>query len=801
MPTTAPVRHASGGAITHGSNAITGVAESLTSVPANSVLYAWVFIDVNTNDTGAVTAVTDNVGGLSWVLVAERSKHSDGASAQNGHIAVWRAVFTAGGSIQVTATASGGSVTSSTPISLNTEVITGSRLSGGRPEIPFEGSSTGTVKLPTSGTTHYGRYSYLRGSNVDWNAAANPTAGAGWTTRIAARPGAPNYTAWGADAPAVAAGQDLQFTSTAPTSGTINNTIVLEHLPAFTTLANGAEDGTNNVAPVAASTGSAGEEPWDTVTVTGGAGVVYSTDQANSGTKSYKITSGASGQAFVQWNVASIGQLDRVYGRFYLYAATNNAGLTFMRLRGNGTQIVRITMDATGHLEIRNSANTVVATFTNAIAASQWVRVEFDVTPSVAAGAASVKLFNTAASTTATETQSVTSQALGIAFVDEVSWGQVAAAVTMPTYYLDDLQLNITGLPGPVGGGPADQGVTLTGLSTAAAVGSPTITTTTSVTLTGTATASAVGQPAVAPGAVEIVLESAPTLSAIGEPVVHGDDATIDLSGVSSAAAVGQPTIGAGAVDVTLTGVSSTAAAGQPAVAPGAVTISATGVASSAAVGQPAIGVGATSVVLDGVASSAAVGQPAVGVSAVGVTLAGVASVSAAGQPAIGVGDVGISLTGATSGSAIGQPAVTVGMTIAPVSVASSSAVGEPAITPGAATVALTGAATSSGFGQPVVSAPSVPTVVLTGVASGSTIGQPAVTVGAASVVLAGAGSGSAVGVPAISGGVPAVLLTGVASVSAFGLLTLVRETVDYGIRAAPHRVTMSVPGDVSTVT
>lgn len=791
MPTTAPVRDASGGAIANGTNAVTGIAQSLTSVPANSVLYAWVFIDVNTNDTGAATAVSDNLG-LTWALIAERSKHSDGGSAQNGHISVFRAKFAAGGSITVTATASGGSVTSATPISVNTEVLTGGRLTGGAPEIAFESSSTGTVKLPVSGTNHYGRYSYLRGSSVDWNAAAIPTAGTGWTTRVSARPGAPNYTAWGADAPAVAAGQDLQFTSSAPTSGTINNTILLEHLAPFTTLANSAEDGTNAAAPVAASTGSAGEEPWDTVTVTGGAGVVYSTDQAHSGTTSYKITSGASGTAFTQWNVASIGQLDRVYGRFHLYAATNNAGLAFMRLRGGGTQIIRITMDATGHLEVRNSANTVMVTFTNAIAASQWVRVEFDVTPSVAAGAVTVKLFNTASSSTATETQSLTSQALGVAYVDEVAWGQVVAAATMPTYYLDDLQLNITGLPGPVGGGPADQGVTLTGTSSASAAGQPAITTVTSVSLTGTATAAAVGQPAVGPGAVTVVLDSAPTLSAVGEPVVAGDTVTVSLTGGSSQAAVGQPAVVPGAVGVTLTGAASAAAAGAPAVAVGAVTVTATGVGSVAGVGAPAVTVGATNVSPSGVASAAAVGQPAVDVAAVVIAPVGVAATSGVGVPGVAAGAVTVTAASVASTSGFGQPVVTLGLTIAPSGIASTAGVGQPAVVAGATTVTLTGAASASGFGQPAVAAPAVPTVVLTGLSSTSGFGQPAVTVGATGISLTGAASGSAVGVPAVSGGVPAVLLAGVVSSSGFGLLTVVRVTVDYGIRAGRHQVRMT---------
>mgnify|MGYP006169915329 CR=1 FL=1 len=116
MPTTAPVRNAAGGSVSHNSNALVGVTQSLTSVPTNAILYAWVWLDVNTGDTAGTPSVTDNVG-LTWTPVAERSKRSDAGSAQNGHVSVFRAYFLAGGSINVSASGSGGTLTSSSPVS------------------------------------------------------------------------------------------------------------------------------------------------------------------------------------------------------------------------------------------------------------------------------------------------------------------------------------------------------------------------------------------------------------------------------------------------------------------------------------------------------------------------------------------------------------------------------------------------------------------------------------------------------------------------------------------------------------
>lgn len=683
MPAVAPVRDASGGAIVHATNAITGVTQTLTGVPVNSVLYAWVFFDVGTGDTAATPAVIDDHT-LTWELIAERSKRSDGASAQNGHISVFRAKFLAGGAINVTASASGGSITATTPISVNTEVITGGRLLGGVPEIVTEGSSTGTVKLPSAGTTRAGRYSYVRGSNVDWNAAASPTPAAGWTTRVSARPGtpSPNYTAWGADLVAQAAASDIQFLSTAPTSGTINNSIMLEHLAAFTPLMNGAEDGVNAVAPVAATTGTAGNDPWDTVTATGGSAVVYSTDQAAHGTRSYKFTStGTAGTALVQWNAASNGRLDRVFGRFYLRAAGFDPALTFLRLRGANTQVIRVGVDLTGHLQLFNSANTVIATTTAAIPANTWVRVDFDVTPSVAAGVAEVRLFTTMDSITPTETITVSAQAFGAAYVDEVTYGQTIAGANLPTFYLDDLQVNATGMPGPYSDG-SPQTATLTGAASSSGYGSPTVLTDPPpINLAGFDSVSTVGAPAVAVGDAVVVPDGVPSGSAIGAPDITPDITNVTLAGVASAADVG-----------------------QPAVSPGAVTVVPAGVASGSAVGQPVVAIpGVATVALTGVASAAAVGQPVVAGGTATVTLTGAVSGSGVGQPAVGAGAVAVALSGIGSGDGFGQPVLTVGLTIS-----------------------MTGLSSAGGVGAPAVTTLAVPTVALTGVARASVVGLPA---------------------------------------------------------------------------
>ncbi len=453
MVGSAPVRDASSGGITSAAAAGTGVGQTVTGTPVNSVLYARVWLDVPSGNTTALTSVTG--GGLTWELIGERSKHSDGGSAQNGHVAVWRAVCLAGGSVTATATASGAGVGASDWISISVEVCTGGRLSGGVPEIVYESSTSGLIRLPAgSGTVAIGRNSYLSGVSVDWNAAAIPTAGTGWTARIGAQPGPPAYTAYAATRDGQAAPFGAVFDSTAPAAGSINNTLLVEVLPPFTPLANDAETGSNGVAPAASNTLAAGNDPWDAVAVTGSAGVTYDNTAPAHGALAYRIASGVtSGQAILTWNAQSIGRLDRVWGRLNLRLSAYDSGLTFLRLRGGGTQIIRLTLDGTGHLQLRNSGNSTVATSTTVLGTGTYVRLEFDVTPSVAAGAATIRIYTSVDSTTITETMSVTSQALGAAYVDEANWGQVASAANMPVYYVDDLQLNATGFPGPAAGG------------------------------------------------------------------------------------------------------------------------------------------------------------------------------------------------------------------------------------------------------------------------------------------------------------------------------------------------------------
>ena len=145
----------------------------------------------------------------------------------------------------------------------------------------------------------------------------------------------------------------------------------------------------------------------------------------------------------------------------------------------------------------------------------------------------------------------------------------------------------------PEVGGASAQTVIPTGVASAAAAGTPTITTATTVVPTGVASAAAAGTPTLTT-ATTVVPTGVPTAAAAGTPTVT-TATTVVPTGVPSAAAAGTPTVTT-STTVVPTGVPSAAAAGSPTITT-AVTVVPTGVPSAAAAGTPTIVMGDTAIV------------------------------------------------------------------------------------------------------------------------------------------------------------------------------------------------------------
>lgn len=174
----------------------------------------------------------------------------------------------------------------------------------------------------------------------------------------------------------------------------------------------GFETGTNGSTVATSDTGNA--TAFDAVNTSGaGATVTYDNTHAAQGSLAVKFhTSASPGTApYVEWSTAYGSQTD-CGGRAYIYmTAYPGSGVVLAPIRGqNGTSsnayVVRINHDGT--IAIRGNGTTDLATSTNTLTLNQWVRLDFRIHHSGTVGTIDVQLFNTAESTSATETISAT---------------------------------------------------------------------------------------------------------------------------------------------------------------------------------------------------------------------------------------------------------------------------------------------------------------------------------------------------------------------------------------------------------
>lgn len=143
------------------------------------------------------------------------------------------------------------------------------------------------------------------------------------------------------------------------------------------------------------------------------------------------------------------------------------------------------------------------------------------------------------------------------------------------------------------GGGGADVEVTLVGVSSAAAIGSVTVTADANTTLTGVASAGAIGTITVT-AAANVEIAGVSSATAIGAVTVTAG-ADTSITGVSSACAIGSVSVTASA-NVSITGVSSACAIGTVDVTTsGGVNVDVAGVSFASSIGTVSVTTGSTS--------------------------------------------------------------------------------------------------------------------------------------------------------------------------------------------------------------
>jgi hypothetical protein len=214
-------------------------------------------------------------------------------------------------------------------------------------------------------------------------------------------------------------------------------------------VSNGGE-GVHGVTVDTTNSGYGGSNAWTSVTVGTGATCVYDNTAVAKGSSAIRIsTAGTASQVFTTW-LGPLPSHGRDFGRLYFRFASGGAARTLMRSRSGGTQVARIALSAADKLELRNGANSTVATGTATLSAGTWYRIEWDVQPGT--GTDATLYLYAGDSTTPLETITANSTYSSGSTVDEHAFGQVVSTASLPSLWLDGMQANSTGLPGPAVG-------------------------------------------------------------------------------------------------------------------------------------------------------------------------------------------------------------------------------------------------------------------------------------------------------------------------------------------------------------
>lgn len=217
------------------------------------------------------------------------------------------------------------------------------------------------------------------------------------------------------------------------------------------TLANSFESGQPSGTTISnANSGGTAGSAFDTITSGTNTVAQYSSTSAYLGTLCGLFSSGAASNASsANWTTAIGTALPHVYGRTVINGSSFSVLVDFMRCRAGGTQTFRLRINTSSKLEVRNTANTLVATSTTTFSTGTFYLIRWDVT--VGASATGVFYINTNLTTgAADETLTVNSANWGTGSVDEANYGCPVSAVSNAAAFRHDaIVLTDRGLPGP----------------------------------------------------------------------------------------------------------------------------------------------------------------------------------------------------------------------------------------------------------------------------------------------------------------------------------------------------------------
>lgn len=215
----------------------------------------------------------------------------------------------------------------------------------------------------------------------------------------------------------------------------------------------------------------------------------------------------------------------------------------------------------------------------------------------------------------------------------------------------------------------------------------------------GIATAEAFGTATITTGAVTVSPTAIASAEAFGTASIN---LTVAPSGIASAEAFGSPTLTT-SYTITGTGIASAEAFGTATITPGAVTVSPTGIVSAEAFGTATVSIGASTISPTGIESAEAFGAPTVTPGAVTVSPGAIASAEAFGTATITSSGLSLLPVGIPSAEAFGNATITTGaVSVSPSSIASAEAFGAATLA-ASYTINAQGIGSAEAFGSPTV--------------------------------------------------------------------------------------------------
>lgn len=219
-------------------------------------------------------------------------------------------------------------------------------------------------------------------------------------------------------------------------------------------LGNTFEGGSDETTVTTGNSGGGSGNAFGSVVIDSGNAIVFDTAKAAHGSFSCRMNIATANRTVVSWQSAQTGgSITECWGRMYYWnAAAPSVGLRLISLFESGSlkaSVVHTSGGSGGLLRVSDSANASNDTVA-AIPTSEWVRIEFHVVVSATVGQIEARMYqlDNGSPITNGTVSSPASRNTGTA-LDECAYGNTTFNSQTVEMWLDDLQVNNTGWPGP----------------------------------------------------------------------------------------------------------------------------------------------------------------------------------------------------------------------------------------------------------------------------------------------------------------------------------------------------------------